>query len=1179
MRRAFLSLCIAMLPCATLAQETEAERSDRGRITAFIEDSLSGAGREVILRGFRGALSSRATAEELTIADDEGIWFTARDIVLDWNRTALLTGAVSVNSFTAAEIIFDRPPEAPPAPPTPEAGGFALPELPVSIQIGQITAARVILGEALLGQRVEGHVDASLSLSGGAGEVRILIERQDDGPDGQIRLGAAFDNTSRRLAIDLLAEEGPGGLAATLLGLPGEPAARLAVQGDGPLSDFTAEIALQTDGEDRLAGQVTLSAAAGPEAAGATDFAARLQGDLAPLFLPEYQDFFGPEVGLSAMGRRMANGALDLSELDLTTRSLALTGSLSLDADAVPRRFALSGRIEDPTGQAVILPARSPVQLMRGLLDLGYDAGVDETWRLNLRAEDLVLPEAALPQLALAGSGRMERRGAALFVGGTLAFSAADMALTDPALAEALGPELRGETRFWWETGAGRLNLGRLQISGAGVEALANAQIAGLSDGLRASGRVTADVADLARFSALTGRALGGAGRMELAGQGSPLGGDFDVTLALSGADLRLGLPELDSALAGQSRLDLAARRDATGTRLDRLSLVAPRVTAEGRALLASDRSEADLRFALPDLAPLRPGLGGAVSGQAQLRGAILQGQAEVTASLDARGLRVGQASADKLLAGNARLEGQVGLDQGQVRIRSLRLDNPQLAVSMRETAATVMEISARLQNLGLLLPEYPGPVTVQGSARLGGQGYAVDLNGTGPGQIDARLSGTIATDAARADLALTGTAQAGLANPFLGNRVVSGPLSADLRLNGPMQLSALTGRVSLSEGRLADPTLPFALERMAARADLAAGRAVLDVTAGISTGGSLRLRGGLGLAAPFAADLELDIAQAAIRDPQLYRTLVEGALRVTGPLTGGALVAGRLALGETELRLAATGFGASGDLPGLAHVNEPAAVRATRARAGLIAQEAEDAAPARPFGLDLVISAPNRLFLRGRGLDAELGGEIRIAGTTAAVVPSGAFDLIRGRLDILGRRLDLSEASLVLEGSFDPMLRIVATTDADGITAGVAITGPATNPEVAFTSTPQLPQEEVLAQILFGRRLENLSAIQALQLANAVATLAGRGGDGIVARLRQGFGLDDLDVQTGAEGGAQLRAGRYLSENVYSEVTIESTGKSEISLNLDLSDSVTVKSSVGADGNTGIGLFYERDY
>ena len=130
-----------------------------------------------------------------------------------------------------------------------------------------------------------------------------------------------------------------------------------------------------------------------------------------------------------------------------------------------------------------------------------------------------------------------------------------------------------------------------------------------------------------------------------------------------------------------------------------------------------------------------------------------------------------------------------------------------------------------------------------------------------------------------------------------------------------------------------------------------------------------------------------------------------------------------------------------------------------------------------------------------------------------------------------------------------------------------------------AFLKSPQLPQEEVLAQILFGRRLENLSAIQALQLANAVATLAGRGGDGIVARLRQGFGLDDLDVQTGAEGGAQLRAGRYLSENVYSEVTIESTGKSEISLNLDLSDSVTVKSSVGADGNTGIGLFYERDY
>jgi translocation and assembly module TamB len=32
--------------------------------------------------------------------------------------------------------------------------------------------------------------------------------------------------------------------------------------------------------------------------------------------------------------------------------------------------------------------------------------------------------------------------------------------------------------------------------------------------------------------------------------------------------------------------------------------------------------------------------------------------------------------------------------------------------------------------------------------------------------------------------------------------------------------------------------------------------------------------------------------------------------------------------------------------------------------------------------GLDLQINAPGRIFLRGRGIDAEFGGAIRIAGT-----------------------------------------------------------------------------------------------------------------------------------------------------------------------------------------------------
>lgn len=118
-----------------------------------------------------------------------------------------------------------------------------------------------------------------------------------------------------------------------------------------------------------------------------------------------------------------------------------------------------------------------------------------------------------------------------------------------------------------------------------------------------------------------------------------------------------------------------------------------------------------------------------------------------------------------------------------------------------------------------------------------------------------------------------------------------------------------------------------------------------------------------------------------------------------------------------------------------------------------------------------------------------------------------------------------------------------------------------------------------MLAQLLFGRDISQISAFQALQLANAVAQLAGRGGAGLIGNLREGFGLDDLDVITTDDGATAVRAGKYISDNIYTDVTAASDGTADVSINLDLTPSITAKGTVGSDGNTGIGIFFEKDY
>ena len=165
------------------------------------------------------------------------------------------------------------------------------------------------------------------------------------------------------------------------------------------------------------------------------------------------------------------------------------------------------------------------------------------------------------------------------------------------------------------------------------------------------------------------------------------------------------------------------------------------------------------------------------------------------------------------------------------------------------------------------------------------------------------------------------------------------------------------------------------------------------------------------------------------------------------------------------------------------------------------------------------------------------------------------------------------------MQGALEPWLLFRATTKQDDYTINLTLEGVASEPELTITSSPELPEEEVLARLLFNRGLTNLSALQAVQLASAVATLAGKGGAGIMAKLREGTGLDDLDVSTDAAGNATFRAGKYLSENLYTDLAVDSEGQTELNLNLDVTPNMTARGSVGSDGASGIGIFFEKDY
>ena len=231
----------------------------------------------------------------------------------------------------------------------------------------------------------------------------------------------------------------------------------------------------------------------------------------------------------------------------------------------------------------------------------------------------------------------------------------------------------------------------------------------------------------------------------------------------------------------------------------------------------------------------------------------------------------------------------------------------------------------------------------------------------------------------------------------------------------------------------------------------------------------------------------------------------------------------------------------------------------------------------AKQIGIDLG-TANVLVFVRGRGIDAELGGELSIAGTAADPQVSGGFDMRRGRILILTKRLDFTSGEITFGGGLIPVLNMEATTTSAQTTITIDVTGMANDPNISFSSAPALPQDEVLARLIFGQSMSRLSPLQIAQLADAVSQLAGGGSTSLLDTLRSNLGVDDLDISTDDSGQTTVSVGRYINNRTYLQVEQGGEEGARATINLDVGRGVKLKAGAGTEGGSA-GIFYEREY
>ncbi|MET2825976.1 translocation/assembly module TamB domain-containing protein [Mesorhizobium shangrilense] len=476
------------------------------------------------------------------------------------------------------------------------------------------------------------------------------------------------------------------------------------------------------------------------------------------------------------------------------------------------------------------------------------------------------------------------------------------------------------------------------------------------------------------------------------------------------------------------------------------------------------------------------------------------------------------------------------------------------------------------------------GGVNISSTGTFGGNKLTFDANLSDGAGLGLKGGGTVTTAGTPA-LALDFSGKVPF--DFLAQKLaaqglsLTGAANVNVQVRGPATSPMIGGTVSASGARLVDANSGLAVNDIALDVSIGNGVARINrLTGTLSTRGSLSASGTVGInpAQGFPAVLSIKLVDGRYTDGRVVTANLGGDLTIKGPLTSAPVIAGTVNLAKTVITVPDKLPGSLAALD-VKHKNAPAAVRA------------QDKAlrPATTSGkgggsgliLDVTVNAPNQIFIQGRGVDAELGGSLKLTGPASSPQAVGTFTLQRGRLSILGKRLTFTEGTIGFSGSLVPYLNLTATSTTTSATVTIVVSGEATNPKFTFSSVPALPEDEVLAQLIFGRSMSNLSPLQIAQLAEAAGQLAGVGGStSLLENLRSAIGVDDLDVTTDSQGGTAVSAGKYLNDRTY--VTIQKgdkPGSGKATIDLNVGRGVKLRGEANDAGEAKGGIFYEKEY
>ena len=410
--------------------------------------------------------------------------------------------------------------------------------------------------------------------------------------------------------------------------------------------------------------------------------------------------------------------------------------------------------------------------------------------------------------------------------------------------------------------------------------------------------------------------------------------------------------------------------------------------------------------------------------------------------------------------------------------------------------------------------------------------------------------------------------------------QTLEGFLAVNFDVSGTMENPALAGVAEITEGAYTElrTGLSIAGLHTRAEADVSADGSRIAFSGGARGGGqtgddTIAIGGVMTLADISRLDLKIDLSNAALSAHPVNTVRADGTVTIAGALNAVA-ASGDIALHELDAEIVTP------ETTGLIPI-EVVNIKDAAANAALTEAPKQSA-----LTYDIDIEADDRIFIRGRGVDSEWSADINIASIKDQPVIIGSMRLRRGTIDFSGRRFTIDRGRITFDrlSPNNPLLNIRATFETSEVTATIDITGRAEEPNIELNSTPDLPDEDIMALILFGKPADELTAFESLQTAQALASLGGIGpfgGAGVTGSIRRATGLDMLNFDIDPEsGGGSLTVGKYVADGLFVSATQDAQGKGgAVIVEYEITDNISVETEVRQDGDQTVSANWKKDF